>query len=216
MSVAPKLPKEIFCLPETTRHCPACGVRPRRPVRFCTHCGTLISRSRRQPGFQAAEFTPSFSLSEPENGSALRTGFVIFSLALPLFGLLFFLKNPQAFESRPAASGESALSRPIGQEISTETPSRASRKPASSAQPLRRGGETNDAPEEAAPNDGEPSLPPPSTIPDTPRPVQPYRTPPVATQSPISVPVKSRPLPTPPLPGPDFKNEKRTEFEPRP
>ncbi len=214
MSVAPKLPGEFLFLPESNRPCPACHRRPRRPVRFCTHCGTLISKPRWQPGFQGADFTPSFSLSEPENGSALRTGFVIFSLALPLLGLLFFLRNPQAFEARPSAPGESALSRPIGQEISTETPSRASRKPVSS--PQRRGSEANETTEETAPDDGEPPLPLPATIPDTPRPVQPYRTPVVSNQSPIAVPAKSRPIPTAPLPGPDFKNEKRTEFEPRP
>lgn len=214
MSVAPKLPQELLFLPESTRPCPACHRRPRRPVRFCTHCGTAISKS--YPTFRStgSDFVPSFSLPEPENATALRNGFIAFSLALPFLGLIFLLNSSGSLNQPRPATTESALSGPAGQEISIEPASRATRKTTSSLPPSRRNSEAGEPP------DGNVSetagIPNPPTIPDAPQPVRPYQPPSISSRTPISVPVKTRPLSTPTLPGPDFRDEKRTEPSPRP
>lgn len=216
MSVAPKLPHELLFLPESTRPCPACHRRPRRPVRFCTYCGTAMAGATRPYRSTGSNFVPSFSLPEPENGAALRNGFIAFSLALPLLGLLFLLNSSGPLNQPETGASESALSGPVGQEISTEPGTRAFRKTNSTSGASRRNSEAGETPEETAPDSNAGAIVNPPMIPDAPQPVRPYRDPSISTRTPIPVPVKSRPLPTPPLPGPDFRDEKRTEPTPRP
>jgi hypothetical protein len=155
-------------------------------------------------------------LSGPENSNGIRNGFLVFSLALPLLGALFFLNHPQTVSQSPSMAGETVLTNPVGEEITTAVPAVRPGRKVVSGNSRSRTIEDTEIGDAGDPVENSPGGLPVPTIPDAPRQVPPYQTPPVASQIPISVPVKSRPIPTPALPGPDLRKEKRTEFEPRP